>query len=229
MSQYGGVVTVAIDGPGGAGKSTLAAALADELGLERLDSGAMYRAVALAALRAGLEVSDAAAMSALAAAVQLRLAGSLVELEGQDVSAAIRTHEVTRAASVVAGHAGVRSELFARQRAWLVARGGGVVEGRDIGTVVCPDAELKIYLTADHAERSRRRSAEIGDDSHSAPAGGSAGVSDELAWRDHADSTRLLSPLEVAPGAVVIDTTDRDVHELVAEVLDLLAAAGDLP
>lgn len=214
-------MTVAIDGPGGAGKSTLAGALADHLGLERLDSGAMYRAVALAALRGGLELADPAAMNALAARLRLRLEGSSVELDGEDVSAAIRTHEVARAASVVSAHAGVRRELVARQRDWVASRGGGVVEGRDIGTVVCPDAELKIYLTADHAERTRRRTAELGSDA--------AGVADALTRRDHADSTRPVSPLEVAPGAVVIDSTDRSVADLVSQVLDLLAEAGVAP
>lgn len=217
------MVTVAIDGPGGAGKSTLAAALALSLGLERLDSGAMYRALALAVLRAGLDPGGAAAVSALAGTLQLRLEGSAVELGGEDISEAVRAPDVTRTASVVAAHPDVRRELVARQRAWIAQRGGGVVEGRDIGTVVCPDAELKLYLTADHAERTRRRSAEMGVD---AGAPNPALVAAELASRDHADTTRLVSPLEVAPGAVVIDSTNREVADLVSEVLALLAAAG---
>ncbi|MGH9130852.1 MAG: (d)CMP kinase [Acidimicrobiales bacterium] len=214
------MVTVAIDGPGGAGKSTLAGALAARLGLERLDSGAMYRVLALAALRGGMDPANPDAMSGLAAGLAVRLDGASVWLDGADVSGAIRSHEVTRAASMVAVHPGVRAELVARQRAWVAERGGGVVEGRDIGTVVCPDAELKIYLTAEHAERSRRRSAEVDG------ASADRAVAAELASRDRADSTRTASPLEVAPGAVVMDSTDRSVDNLVAEVLGLLAETG---
>lgn len=208
------MVTLAIDGPGGAGKSTLAAALAVRLGVERLDSGAMYRALALAALRGGVDLADPAALSRLAESVQLRVVNSDVELDGEDVSAAIRTHQVTRAASVVAAHPGVRAELVARQRAWLAERGGGVVEGRDIGTVVCPGADLKIFLTAHVSERARRRAVELEHDS--------AAVAAELAQRDHHDSTRSASPLEVAPGAVVIDTTNRSVASLVEQIVGML-------
>lgn len=209
--------TVAIDGPGGAGKSTIAAALAQRLGVARLDSGAMYRAVGLAALRAGLDPADAGAMGELARGLQLRVQDSLVELDGEDVAAAIRTHEVSAAASVLAAHPGVRAALVARQQAWVAGQGGGVVEGRDIGSVVCPDAELKIYLTAKRSERARRRAAEL--------AGGAthASVAEELARRDSADSSRSVSPLLVAPGAVVIDTTDRSVEDVVAQILALLA------
>ncbi len=208
------MVTLAIDGPGGAGKSTLAAALAARLGVERLDSGAMYRALALAALRGGVDLADPAALSRLAESVQLRVVNSDVELDGEDVSAAIRTHQVTRAASVVAAHPGVRAELVARQRAWLAERGEGVVEGRDIGTVVCPGADLKIFLTAHVSERARRRAVELEHDS--------AAVAAELAQRDHHDSTRSASPLEVAPGAVVIDTTNRSVASLVEQIVGML-------
>ncbi len=208
------MVTLAIDGPGGAGKSTLAAALAARLGVERLDSGAMYRALALAALRGGVDLADPAALSRLAESVHLGVVNSEVELDGEDVSAAIRTHQVTRAASVVAAHPGVRAELVARQRAWLAERGGGVVEGRDIGTVVCPGADLKIFLTAHVSERARRRAVELEHDS--------AAVAAELAQRDHHDSTRSASPLEVAPGAVVIDTTNRSVASLVEQIVGML-------
>lgn len=214
------MLTVAIDGPGGAGKSTLAAALAERLGVGRLDSGAMYRAVALAALRAGLDPADPIAMSRLAQGLDMRVADSVVQVDGVDVAAAIRTHEVSRAASMLAVHPGVRAALVARQQAWVAERGGGVVEGRDIGSVVCPDAELKIYLTADHSERARRRAAEL-DGSASRLA-----VAQELARRDRADSRRHASPLVVAPGAVVIDTTNRSVEDLVAEIVDLAAKVG---
>ncbi|MGH9129490.1 MAG: (d)CMP kinase [Acidimicrobiales bacterium] len=210
-------MTVAIDGPGGAGKSTIAAALAARLGLERLDSGAMYRALALAAIRRGVGLSDGDSLGELAVAIRLRVSGSVVELDGEDVSAAIRTPAVTRVASLVAAYPAVRVELVARQRAWVAERRGGVVEGRDIGSVVCPEAELKVYLTAEVAERARRRTAEMG------PGSGTQTVAAELAKRDIHDSTRLDSPLEVVPGAVVIDTTNRTVPELVEEIVGLLA------
>ncbi|MGH9075711.1 MAG: (d)CMP kinase, partial [Acidimicrobiales bacterium] len=155
------MLTVAIDGPGGSGKSTLAAALADRLGVERLDTGAMYRAVALAALDAGVAPGDAAGVEELARGMDVRVSGARVDLGGVDVSGSVRTPDVTRAASVVAAHPGVRAELVARQQAWVRARGGGVVEGRDIGAVVCPDADLKLYVTASESERARRRAAEL--------------------------------------------------------------------
>lgn len=206
---------VAIDGPAGAGKSTVASALAEALGVERLDTGAMYRSVALAALGQGVDLSDGPALAALAAGLDLEMAAGRVRLGGVDVTAELRAAEVTRAAPAVAAHGGVRAHLVAHQRAWLADRPGAVVEGRDIATVVCPDADLKVYLTATPAERSRRRAAEM-------PAAGEASlVAAELAQRDHDDSTRAASPLSVAPGAVVIDTTGRSVDDLVAELIEL--------
>jgi cytidylate kinase len=211
-----GSLVIAIDGPGGSGKSTLARELADRLGLERLDTGAMYRALGLAALRSGMDPGDGSGVTALAERIHIGVDGPLVLLDGEDVSAAIRTPEVTRAASAVAAHPGARRVLAARQRQWVQSHGGGVVEGRDIGTVVCPDADLKVYLTADPAERARRRSAELAD------AEAAAAAAQELARRDRDDSTRATSPLDVAPGAVVIDTTGRSIDGVVDEVLSLL-------
>ncbi|HZD67128.1 MAG TPA: (d)CMP kinase, partial [Acidimicrobiales bacterium] len=193
-------MVIAIDGPGGSGKSTLAAALADRLALDRLDTGAMYRAVALAALRNGVAPEDGAGVGALAGRARIEVEGSTVRLDGEDVSGAIRSAPVTRAASAVARHPEVRGELVARQRAWVAARGGGVVEGRDIGTVVCPDADLKLYLTASPHERARRRSAELG----AAEEPEVSSVAEELAHRDRSDATRAASPLDRAPGAVEI-------------------------
>ncbi|SRR5579875_550057 len=211
-----GSLVIAIDGPGGSGKSTLARELAGRLGLERLDTGAMYRALALAVLRQGMDPGDARGVTELAGRVRLEIEGSAVRLDGEDVSAAIRTPEVTRAASAVAAHPGARRVLVAEQRAWVESHGGGVVEGRDIGTVVCPDADLKVYLTADPVERARRRSAEL------AGAQAADAAADELARRDRDDSTRATSPLDVAPGAVVIDTTGRPVEGVVDQILSLL-------
>lgn len=225
---------IAIDGPGGSGKSTVASILARRLGVERLDTGAMYRALALAALRAGVDPADAPAMGALAPEVAIDVDGDRVRLAGEDVSDAIRTPEVSRAASVVAAHPAVRAELVARQRAWVAAHhGSGVVEGRDIAAVVCPEADLRLYLTARDQERARRRAAQLaageagGAGARRAPAGSRpeeahASVAAELARRDLDDATRAVSPLGVAPGAAVIDTTDRDVEDVVGDILGRL-------
>jgi cytidylate kinase len=208
------VEVIAIDGPGGSGKSTLAAALARRLGLPHLDTGAMYRAVALAALRRGVDLDDGTALAELAQGLDLAVDGSRVVVDGEDVSLAIRTPEVSAAASAVATHPEVRAELVRRQRAWVFARGGGVVEGRDIGTVVFPDAPLKAYVTADEAERARRRAADAG-------AADERAVAEELSRRDALDASRAASPLQVAEGAVVIDTTGRPVDDLVEQLVAL--------
>ena len=206
----GAVRVIAIDGPAGSGKSTVARAVAERLGLEYLDTGAMYRSVAFAALQAGLDPSDADAVAALAARVVIDVAGTVL-VDGVDATEAIRGPEVTGVVSVVAANPGVRSAMVERQRAWADERGGGVIEGRDIGTVVFPDAELKIYLTADEGERLRRRAAE-----------GGAVVAAEVARRDAMDSSRAVSPLYAAEDAVVLDTTGRSIDEVVEEVLSKL-------
>jgi cytidylate kinase len=201
---------IAIDGPAGSGKSTIGRAVAARLGLEYLDTGAMYRSVAFAALGRGIDPADHEAVAALAPTL-LIVIGERVTVDGEDATAAIRGPEVTRAVSAVAANPEVRAELVRRQRAWAAERGGGVMEGRDIGTVVFPDAELKVYLTADESERLRRRAVEAGEE-----------VARDIARRDAADSTRAASPLQAAEDALVIDTTGRAIDEIVEEVLSKL-------
>ena len=195
---------VAVDGPAGAGKSTVARAAANALGFTYLDSGAMYRAVALGAL----ERRRPPAEVARDAAIELGDGG--VRLDGRDVTAAIRAPEVSEAASRVAADPDVRAALVERQRG-LMATGNWVAEGRDIGTVVAPDAAVKVFLTASAEERARRRAAELGADE-------SAVLADQ-ALRDERDRTRAHSPLRPAPGATELDTSDLDVEEVVARVL----------
>ena len=197
---------VAIDGPAGAGKSTVSTAVARRLGLERLDTGAMYRAVAALALARGVAPDDAPAVAALASSADI-VVGPKVTIDGLDVTHKIRSPEVGRAVSVVAANPEVRTQLVRRQREWAAAHGGGVVEGRDIGSVVFPDAELKVYLTATPEERARRRHDE-------APEG--------VARRDRIDSTRDASPLRQADDAHHLDTTGRSVQDVVEEVLSWL-------
>jgi cytidylate kinase len=214
-----GVEVVAIDGPAGAGKSTLAQAVAEHLGMERLDTGAMYRAVAWAALSRHIDLADAEAVAALARDIVID-AGTRVVVDGEDATAAIRSSEVDAAVSAVAANPAVRTEMVARQRAWVAERGRGVVEGRDIGTVVLPAADVKIYLTAATETRARRR-AEQRADGRSVEA-----VHDDLVRRDRLDSTRLASPLpspeDVAADAKVIDSTGKSSQAVLEEVLACL-------
>jgi CMP/dCMP kinase len=202
-------MVVAIDGPAGAGKSTVARALARALGFTYLDSGAMYRAAALALLERGGAASDAAE----GADIQL---GERVLLDGRDVTAEIRAPAVTEAASRIATNQKVREVMAAKQRAFLGA-GDWVAEGRDIGTVVAPDAPVKVFLTASAEERARRRAAELGADLDT--------VLRDQALRDAQDSTREHSPLQLAPGAVELDTTGLDVDEVVARIVELVERA----
>ncbi|MDA8282966.1 MAG: (d)CMP kinase [Actinomycetota bacterium] len=206
---------VAIDGPAGSGKSTVARAVAARLGLDYLDTGAMYRAVTFAAIRRGIDPEDAALVAELAREITLEVADQVV-VDGADATIEIRSPEVTRAVSTVAANPDVRKELVARQREWARAHGGGVIEGRDIGSVVFPEAPVKVYLTADDGERALRRSREMIDLHYDQ-------VAADIARRDHADSTRDVSPLDVAPDAVRIDTTLRPVDDIVQQVLDLVA------
>jgi CMP/dCMP kinase len=208
---------VAIDGPAGAGKSTVARELARELGFTYMDSGAMYRCVALLSLQAPGEEP-----AALASAADIEPLGTPGErgrviLNGRDVTEEIRAPEVSEAASLVASDAGVREALVAKQRS-LIAAGDWVAEGRDIGTVVAPDAALKVFLTADPRERARRRAAELGADADTVLA--------EQALRDERDSTRAHSPLRPAAGAVTLDTTGLGVGEVVGRIVTLARAAA---
>jgi cytidylate kinase len=219
------IPVVAIDGPSGAGKSTVARGVADALGLEVLDTGAMYRAVTLAVLDREVPIDDGAACARLAGTVTLDV-DSAIRLEGRDVAREIRGPEVTAAVSTVAAHPGVRSALVARQRDWVARRGGAVVEGRDIGTVVFPDAAVKVYLTASGTERARRRRRDELDARREVDV---EAVLEALERRDRADSTRAASPLHAAADAIVIDTTQRDVPEIVVTIVDRYRARIGAP
>jgi CMP/dCMP kinase len=210
---------VAIDGPSGAGKGTVARAVAARLGYRHVDTGAMYRAVAWKALHDRVDVADEAAVAALGERAVFDLEQGRVAIDGHDVAAAIRTPDIDKAATAVARHPAVRRVLVARQRA-LGEHGGVVMEGRDIGTVVFPDADLKIYLDASPEERARRRAA---DPAHASSKGAQfADVATALAERDKSDSTRAVSPLAIAPDAVVIDTTSLSVSDVIDKVIALV-------
>ncbi len=210
-------MVIAIDGPAGAGKSTVARGVADALGFTYLDSGAMYRCVALAALRRGADLDDERALGVLGREADIVLRAGRVELDGEDVTNAIRTPEVGEAASRVSVHPAVREAMVERQRG-LIATGGYVAEGRDIGTVVSPDAPLKVFLTASDDERARRRAAETG-----API---AEVVEAQRERDVRDRGREHSPLHRAPDAVELDTTGQSVDEVVKRVVALAHDRG---
>ncbi|MDP3718212.1 MAG: (d)CMP kinase [Acidobacteriota bacterium] len=209
---------IAIDGPSGAGKGTLARTLATRLGYLHVDTGAMFRSVAWKAAHDGLSLDDDAAVSALAETAVLEQVEGRIAIDGHDVTRAIRTPEIDTAAASVARLPRVREVLVARQRA-LGAGGAVVMEGRDIGTVVFPDADLKIYLDASAEERARRRTS---DTAHTGGSDGLANVQSELAARDQADSTRAVAPLTLAKDAVYIDTTEMPLEVVVNHVMMLL-------
>ena len=210
---------IAIDGPAGSGKSTVARRLAERLGLAYLDTGAMYRAVAFAALRRGIDPGDEEPVSRMAEQLELNVDDGRVMVDGVDASIEIRGPEVTRAVSAVAANRAVRAELVSRQREWVARRDGGVVEGRDIGTVVFPDAELKAYLSARLEVRAGRRHQEVADMDYEA-------VAADMARRDTVDAEREADPLSCADDAVQIDTSERDVDDIVEDLLARLSAAS---
>lgn len=207
-------LVIAIDGPAGAGKSTVGRALAERLGLGYLDTGAMYRGMTLAALRRGIPEGDLAEIAAMAPEVDIVVADRSVTVDGVDATTEIRGREVTEAVSQVAANPTVRDVLVARQRAWVAEHGGGVVEGRDIGTVVFPAARLKLFITASPRVRAERRVREIG--------GNVDEIEAAIVIRDRKDSTRVHSPLAEADDAVVVDTTGMTIDEVVEHIMEML-------
>jgi CMP/dCMP kinase len=207
------MIVVAIDGPAGAGKSTIAKALAARLGVRYLDTGAMYRAVTFAAMSSGIELNDQNLVADLTRKSKMLLTDESVVINGLDATVAIRSSEVTAAVSTVAANSQVRTELRERQRQWIADHNGGVVEGRDIGSVVFPDATLKVYLTASPIVRARRRVAQSG--------GNVDEIATSIASRDLQDSSRSDSPLTQTDDAIIIDTSDRSIDEVVAHLVEL--------
>lgn len=215
-------MVIAIDGPSGVGKSTVAGRVAARLAVPHLDTGATYRAATLAALESGAAIDDPAAIVAAVRRAVIAYVDGRVLLDGRDVTAAVRSEAVTTAVSAVAALPEVRALVVAMQRAWVVEHGGrAVVDGRDIGTVVFPDAAVKVFLTAHPEVRARRRA---GDAETSGVSLGA--VAADLARRDHLDSTRPTSPLVAADDAAVIDTSELGIDEVVTEIL-VLAEAGE--
>jgi cytidylate kinase len=223
---------VAIDGPAGAGKSTVAREVARRLGAAYLDTGAMYRALAWLALERGIAPSDGQALAALARENPIEIEptddGDRVRVDGRDVTDVIRVPEVAADVSEVSAHAGVREEMVTAQRA-LMSRGDWVSDGRDVGSTVRPDADLKVFLTATPSERARRRRAELAargvelDEER---------VLEDVRRRDAADSSRAASPLRVAPGAIVIDSSGLDADEVTDRIMRMIAeraGAGSNP
>ena len=214
-----GQIIVAIDGPSGAGKGTVARDVARLLGYHHLDTGAMYRAIGWQALATGTPLTDEQAVREIAEHARLTATDGVVTIDGKDISRAIRTPDIDRAATMVARLPRVREVLVERQRR-EAERGGFIVEGRDIGTVVFPHADVKVYLDATPEERARRRAA---DPAHSGHAGaGLDDVAQAIVARDEQDRTREASPLFKAPDAVPIDTTGRAIEDVVGEVLEIV-------
>lgn len=202
---------IAIDGPAGAGKSTIAKELARVLQLPYLDTGAMYRGITCAALRSGVDPNNEEAVAKLAITTVLDISNDGLLVDGVDATSDIRGDAVTRAVSSVAANSDVRRELRERQRVWVAERGGGVVEGRDIATVVFPDARLKVFLTASPLVRAQRRVAQIGGDVEQ--------IARDIAERDHKDSTRVDSPLRESENSLVVDTSNRTIGDVVDQIV----------
>ena len=207
-------LVIAIDGPAGAGKSTVGRALAEHLAIGYLDTGAMYRAMTFAALHRGVVEGDLDEVAAMAPTVDLVIEGDTVMVDGVDATTAIRGREVTEAVSQVSANPAIRDVLVERQRTWVIEHGGGVVEGRDIGSVVFPDAQLKLYITASARVRAERRVREIGGDVDEVEA--------SIIKRDRVDSSRDHSPLTETEDAITVDTTGMSVDEVVAHIVEQL-------
>ena len=201
---------IAIDGPAGAGKSTIAKALASRLNMKYLDTGAMYRAVTFEAMLRELDLDDQGAITLMAQECDLHVGLDRVIINGHDATQAIRGTEVTGSVSKVAANSGVRTEMRIRQQEWATSHGGGVIEGRDIATVVFPDAILKVFLTASPEVRAQRRVDQSG--------GNVAEIAAAIAERDLLDSTRADSPLASSSDSVVVDTSDRAIDDVVDEI-----------
>jgi len=212
------VKVVAIDGPGGAGKSTVARLVASQTGLPFLDTGAMYRAITFSVLQREIDPTDWTAIDAILDDIQLEMTSQDVVVDSVVATDAIRGTEVTTNVSAVAANPAVRTTLVRLQREWIEQNGGGVLEGRDIGTVVVPNAALKVFVTASVHERARRRAVETGTDI--------AEVEADLVRRDKADSERETSPLRAADDAVNVDTTGLTIDEVVATIVDLATERG---
>lgn len=210
------MIVIAIDGPAGAGKSTIAKALAKKLSLRYLDTGAMYRAVTFAALTRNLDLSNESAIAKVASECVMLIDDDSIIIDGLDATQEIRGQKVTRAVSIVATNSLVRTELRGRQQQWVSEHGGGVVEGRDIGSVVFPDATLKVYLTASPLVRAKRRVAQSGGDVEL--------IAAEIAERDQRDSSRSDSPLMKTSDSVMVDTSNIDVNEVVDHIERLVVA-----
>jgi cytidylate kinase len=210
---------IAIDGPSGAGKGTIARAVASRLGYRHIDTGAMYRAVAWKALHDGVDPANEATVAAIGEGAHFVLDDGRVVIDGHDVARAIRTPEIDRVATIVARHPAVRRALVARQRQYADDEVGIVMEGRDIGTVVFPNADVKIYLDASPEERARRRAA---DPAHTSKGTQLSEVATALAERDRSDATRAVSPLAIATDAVLIDTTELPVDTVVETVMEVI-------
>ena len=205
------MAVIAIDGPAGAGKSTVARQVAMATGLPYLDTGAMYRCIALLCLRQGVDINDPEAVGVIAASAHIAITEEMAILNGEDISSQIRTQEISGIVSIIATHSSVRQSMRDQQRAWVIAHGGGVVEGRDIGTVVIPDADLKIFLTASPEVRAARRVAQSGGDV--------AEVAAAIRERDRIDSTRDDSPLKPAASSIHVDSSNKSIEEVVTEIV----------